>query len=465
MGELKRKRRSYRRFFQFSMRTLVLVATLLCVVLGGGLVWWRWPFEVERLFVFNDWDYEFQLRRELGPEALGRGVTLHTQGLRPSGTRQCKEVSRVYQNLRGWQVECLRHGPLTIFDSTGAKLREENWSHGKLHGKWTEWDVDGAVIAEGEFRDGLRHGVWAWHEFNDSPNIRPQRFLPLRTLRKRFISYRNGTVLRDIKHTDDDITIEDWNWDQNGVEQKCVRQSHTGQTLEEFTYRGVYTPFEGEDVLQFVRHGPQRKWHPSGQKQEELAYDIGRRAGEAQGWYANGRPWYQGAWKDDLEHGPWTWWNKDGTVGCQAEFQHGRLLRSDGSLMPDFEPPTDVARGQNWRVLRNLSEPMYGEFNLCPLPHVLKFIGDLYGLKIAFDRTGLRKGGIDLGAVLISQKLGSLPERMTLPSDPHSPCYAFSLRSALQIMLQPHDLAFLVRNNQIVITTRAEAERLAKETP
>jgi tetratricopeptide (TPR) repeat protein len=92
------------------------------------------------------------------------------------------------------------------------------------------------------------------------------------------------------------------------------------------------------------------------------------------------------------------------------------------------------------RIRRALTRPATFDFRESPLSDVLQFLREYAGVNIVADRRGLEDAGVDLD------------EPITLSLE-HVP-----LKSALNLLLGPLELAYLVRDDVLLITSRAEAD-------
>ncbi len=167
---------------QFSLRFLFCVVTLLAVGISAGMIWWQWPYDKEQIVGREAWLYarrDYKSKRRPGAAAA-----------KPISPK-FRQVSRVYNNLDGEEV---MHGPLSIWDMQGRRLRLEHWKNGQRHGKFTDWTPQGEVIAEGEYVEGKKHGVWRRRLFPSTPSFVSTELYAHGELKKRTENNRGMTI-------------------------------------------------------------------------------------------------------------------------------------------------------------------------------------------------------------------------------------------------------------------------------
>jgi antitoxin component YwqK of YwqJK toxin-antitoxin module len=424
-----------RRWYQFSLLTLLLSSAFLAALLGSGLIWWQWPYQVEELVVDSVWNYEALLERE---ERILLGVPdTACIGIAPEPSPRYTVVYHAYRILRGSEV---KHGLLTVYDLDGKKLREENWRHGKLHGKWTDWHPDGSVLADGEYHDGERHGPWRRYEHD----VRKPGNSTLRYVE----TFHNGMLTRHVHHGRIDCTVTEY--DANGSH--VTVWNLKGQKLEERTYRLKPATDDGtgdeSSERELVISGLLRRWYSTGARKEEENYVDGQRTGEARGWYESGPRAYEGTWRNDREHRVWTWYQEDDSVDFRREFREGRLVDWNGKLFPDIEQRLIGKNDAPIPIVTELGRPTLFVFKDTPLIHVGVFLTDLHGLHIKLDARAFEAANIMPEEVAMTSFLTPWTARLG----------GMSLRAALQIALEPHNLAPVVRHGMLLITTREDAD-------
>ena len=86
------------------------------------------------------------------------------------------------------------------------------------------------------------------------------------------------------------------------------------------------------------QHGPEVRWHMSGQMMAKVTYKDGEPHGVATWWYDNGEVHSEEAWKDGKRHGPSTTWHDNGQLSQKGNYKNGKphgletSWRKDGEL-------------------------------------------------------------------------------------------------------------------------------------
>jgi len=117
------KRRTWRRFVQFRLRTLLLLTLVAAVAMF------------------------FYTRLEVVEEQPMPGYRVKRQ---------------IYRTEDGKPVA---HGWWEMRDADGRLICEGGYRHDKPHGKWTWRHASGRLRQQGEYREGRRHGLWkTWYD-------------------------------------------------------------------------------------------------------------------------------------------------------------------------------------------------------------------------------------------------------------------------------------------------------------
>lgn len=159
-----------------------------------------------------------------------------------------------------------RHGPWVEYNTTsGRKVSEGSYEHGKETGVWTRWSLAGAVRLQERYRDGQREGEYVeWHQ-----NGRQRQ---------------QGTYGAGRKHGV-------WTtWSEDGV------------VIEKVTY----------DMG--VEHGSVERFHPGGKPRERGSHDKGKKTGVWETWHEDGVLRWRGQYVNGKPHGPWVIRDEDGRV-------------------------------------------------------------------------------------------------------------------------------------------------------
>ncbi len=101
------------------------------------------------------------------------------------------------------------------------------------------------------------------------------------------------------------------------------------------------------------------------------------------------------------------------------------------------------------KIRKALDEPTNLEFVETPLTDVIDYLKDLHGIEIQIDNKALEDAGAGTDTPVTKNLRG------------------ISLRSALRLMLGPMDLAFVIKDEVLLITTKekADAELVTKVYP
>jgi hypothetical protein len=131
----------------------------------------------------------------------------------------------------------------------------------------------------------------------------------------------------------------------------------------------------------------------------------------------------------------------------------GPVLSSDpltagdylGSALRDAIPFTSVSSNPRMaameqRILQALDRKINFTFNDTPLSEAVRAISAATGIPIGLDRIGMEENGIGIGTPVTAELTN------------------VRLDSALQILLEPHELAFTVRHERLEITTSERVE-------
>ncbi len=121
------------------------------------------------------------------------------------------------------------------------------------------------------------------------------------------------------------------------------------------------------------------------------------------------------------------------------------LIRVVGVMAADSKPAVTswTAGGVTGEqtIRQALSDTAAFDFQGTPLIDVMDYVADKYHLQVKFDRSVLKDVGIDLTTALITFSAKDV-----------------SLRSALRLMLAPLGLAAIVKDEVLLVTSRAKAE-------
>jgi antitoxin component YwqK of YwqJK toxin-antitoxin module len=478
----------FRIHVRYSLRSLLIVVTLFAVGLGGGMAWWQRIQVGDEILVQSNWQHEARLMEEQwAREADGRpgdaGLHCHMWATAADylaahpNTEPTYKV--VYHYYRGLQGERVRHGVSSTYDLEGRLLRAENWRHGRLHGPWTDWHPDGSKLAEGDYRLGERHGTWVSYR-RDIPREFPQ--------------------VRDV-----------WACCGNRHGSRDQRGEPYPETLVEQYVEGKRTSVAGWDAayqrLVFeaqcdgdALHGT-LTWRlaPNGTLTDEVQLKMGVLAGPARGWYKSGALDYEGTFQADKNDGRWTWWYEDGTKADSGEFRAGvkegvwtswhpngnkretgtfRAGRQDGNwtwsdaggvveceaqyddglvtkaTFPQLSQDIPIQGLINLDCARTflaaVSTKVDCQFDETPFEDVVKFFAAWLNVPAEVNYSAILAAGHTIKAD------SPISYTMTQSSDgQHS---GVTLKAVLEQILKRYDLLPVLRNEMLLITTRADAQ-------
>jgi antitoxin component YwqK of YwqJK toxin-antitoxin module len=473
---------------QFSLRSLLIVVTLLAASLGGGLCWWQRIQVHEEIRVQSNWHHEAMLLgekwsreeaenpRPVGLVQCGRISPEEWLKAHPNTEPRYREVYAYYQDLRGGRV---RHGLATTFDLERHMLREEHWRNGRLHGPCTDWHPNGAKLAEGEYQLGQPHGTWVSHfssNYSQCPRARDLcRLIRDQLPEGEFREWPRYPQLVVEEYVEGKRTGAS-GWDAGRQEMffeaqfagdvlhgRVTWRGETGTVIDDIRYedgakvgpaRGWYengaAAYAGE-FLAGKEHGPWDWWHPNGATAQSGHFRTGRREGPWAVWHPNGNRREAGAFQNDKLDGRWTYWNSDGTVECEADYDDGlvtaaRFPQSCLAIAPQGVIDLEVTR----KILAELAEPTVLDFNETPLEQVVDYLRAIHGIPMAIDWRALRAATVDNDFCPLT-----VTYDRPLPTARRD---RVTLQGALERILEPHGLAIVIRHEMILITTRADRE-------
>ena len=396
------RRRSWKRFFRFGLRSLFIVLILLTIAGGSWLAWWRTPIKVDRKVTQSGWEHAADVMLEAqrrGDQAVLDAMRNGDQaaanpfggGLRVGKGNHYRETFQLVRDLRGNR---LKQGPLVVWDLLGRKLREEHWRDDKLHGRWTDWDPWGGKLAEGEYRDGKKHGRWR--------------------------TYPDGSLELEEEYRNDQRVKLTHYWDN-------------GQRRRSLSFR------DGKP------HGTATAWYRNGQKTLEVTFVNGKRQGLVHGWFPDGSDKLKGEFADNREASRWVWWQEDGSVWRETTFVSGRQVENTGAprllVVPRGEARKEPAAQ---RIIHTIEQGGLTLESSMPFENLCAYYRDNYALNILIDERALREAGID--------------PTQPLPGEPVETTGMFTLENTLRMLLDPLGLAITYRYESLYITSLEGAQ-------
>jgi antitoxin component YwqK of YwqJK toxin-antitoxin module len=114
-----------------------------------------------------------------------------------------------------------------------------------------------------------------------------------------------------------------YEWDENGKEKHYVFYSDGVEKFESYT---------NEDII------VETEFFDNGQEKEKNSYDSYKDLhGCCTEWYENGNKKVEGNYRNDIRHGKWTYWGKDGRKESEDLFDNGeitlqKIFMEDGTM-------------------------------------------------------------------------------------------------------------------------------------
>lgn len=106
------------------------------------------------------------------------------------------------------------------------------------------------------------------------------------------------------------------------------------------------TLIEEANYLLGWRHGPQRRYYPTGQIDFEQIFASGLAHGTIRDWYSNGQLEYEGQYANDYGEGIWRYYFSNGALRGEIEFRHGQQVAAsywdeDGNPIDSMLPASE----------------------------------------------------------------------------------------------------------------------------
>ena len=264
------RRRWWRFFTQFSLRTLLILVT----AAACGCWWFLRPETRDEALVGE----RLKLRRQVRvvklppppPPEPGAPLTLTAE---PEN-----EPESILLNAGTWKI-------LDEHDDVVVAGRYEN-DH--PHGKWTLRHVNGRKAAEGRAIRGARAGIWKVWDIEGRP-VSEVTYKTAECDVGGFLINPDGSYIEP-------VFGGSGFWPADLLK----RQRRANQLYQAgFNRPGYVLP------LRSLRHGPTRAWHPSGKLRLEGAYQDDLRSGLWSEYDTTGRLTEQGEYIDNQRHGAW----------------------------------------------------------------------------------------------------------------------------------------------------------------
>jgi hypothetical protein len=129
------------------------------------------------------------------------------------------------------------------------------------------------------------------------------------------------------------------------------------------------------------------------------------------------------------------------------------LLESESNIASAQQGPRKQQRAGFWpatvakqteaeaRIYAELGEPTRFEFSATTLDDAIRYLKDLHGIDIEFNRKALERAGINPNETLITRRLRGVP-----------------LKSALKLVLDELGLSYVIKHDVLLITSRDDAD-------
>lgn len=445
-----------RRYATFGLRVLFAL-TALC---GCGLGYWTMPYTV--------------VVEDTGPQVVvgGKAIKVWETKQNTPDDLYRREVRTVRRVFRGDPV---RHGRTQVYNRRGTLVREENWRFGTLDGPFAAWDDNEDLVERGTYNSGVVDCRWVT-QFQERRPEHPLRFdtddrspkqtiliveKPLPRIRNES-EYRSGLPVGKWRHFADGFLMSEEEFDNGvliretefhrgpgGYALEAIERSHnserTGGTLVRwFGDHEVMleeTPFRTILKLEGENEKPAVPRKIAAQRPPER-YE---RHGSAHGRSVRGQPIYEGHWFADRPSGKWRYWNINGQIWRELEFENGVLLSADGKRMDDFTRRFHYyADSVSDNVLRTrLDTLVMIDLDEAPLFRLVDWLkSELPGIDVALFKDA-EKAEAFYG-VTVTLRGRDIP-----------------LGAALCLLLEPVGLTAVYRHEQLLIAKVADASRLA----
>jgi antitoxin component YwqK of YwqJK toxin-antitoxin module len=263
------RHRWWRFFYQFSLRTLLIVTTLAAI----GCWWFLQPQTREERIAAN----QLKLRRQVRIVKVAKAV------------RFAPDLP-VTEHLHVANV-----GRWSLRDKYDDLLASGRYENDRSHGKWTTYHINGRKAAEGEVIHGARNGQWqTWDEEGRLVSEVTYSAVKQKPAQGDAPAGTGGTVL-------------------------------VGMKLD--------TPVPVPPLYRSDRHGPARQWHASGQLKYDGSYKNDRREGRWTYYDERGSVTASGQFKDDKREGLWKELDPINNQDRQVEYIAGRTRADHDKLM------------------------------------------------------------------------------------------------------------------------------------
>jgi antitoxin component YwqK of YwqJK toxin-antitoxin module len=299
-----RRPRSLRRFFQFSLRTYLVLSVLGAVGLWCAMYWLReyWP----------------QLAGSWGPPP--------TEVALPGGWK-AREHQRTVTDEQTGEKKTVRQGRYELIDQHGYTRCVGAFHDDSPSGLWTYYHDNGRRAMQGECREGFRDGVWrAWHD--------------------------NGHAEWEITHTIpselDEFTETEFKlWNEarpaSFVQFSSLSASPSSLVVE-------------PPAISSLREGPARTWWDNGQLHSRGSHHFDRRDGEWMFWNLDGVKTSAGNYERGRRRGKWSKWDE---AGSENTVYYAAGLRIEN--LANFEAQLREALAANDRAAALESIAIFGD--------------------------------------------------------------------------------------------------------
>jgi antitoxin component YwqK of YwqJK toxin-antitoxin module len=307
---------------------------------------------------------------QLTPEATlapvdNSGVALESVGGEVISERYPNRVVKIERHVvRDVNGDYVNHGPWIMYDERGGEmghgsfrndLRQGLWtrifhegeadmlsgSWGKLftapfvstasfeedqmHGAWTVVDAQDRPVGVWEYDHGTRHGKSVWF-FPDGQKWRECHYKH-GELDGEFVEWATdgSQVSREIYHDGrrEEVRREWFAPGQLKAEAHYLSAKEKTQITDDW-WAGVRSTKSLAVEKDELRHGMWTSYYKNGQKAMEGEFDNDIPKGTFAWWHPNGQRAIEGTYADGLQHGRWSWWYASGKRFLQGSYEEGR---------------------------------------------------------------------------------------------------------------------------------------------